>query len=134
MTKKIQFRKYFSLLFSVVNQQLTLREKYPTTELFLVCIFLYSDWIRRFTPYSVRIQEDTDEKKPRIWTLFTQCNHRSFWHFNMIRMTSLNFYFRSKMVQHKSRDCVMYWMLRNTQVCIPFLTWMYIALWSNTSL
>ena len=27
----------------------TLREKYPNTELFLVRIFLYSDWIRRIT-------------------------------------------------------------------------------------
>ena len=30
---------------------------------FLVRIFLYSDWI----------QENTDQKKLRIWTLFTQC-------------------------------------------------------------
>ena len=29
---------------------------------FLVCIFLYSDWV----------QENTDQKKLRIWTLFTQ--------------------------------------------------------------
>ena len=26
------------------------------------------------TPYSVRIQESTDQKKLRIWTLFTLCN------------------------------------------------------------
>ena len=26
------------------------------------------------SPYSVRIQENTDQKKLRIWTLFTQCN------------------------------------------------------------
>ena len=32
-------------------------------EFFLVRIFLYSDWI----------QENTDQKKLRIWTLFTQC-------------------------------------------------------------
>ena len=43
---------------------LTLREKCPNTEFFLVPIFLYS----------VRIQENTDQKKLRIWTLFTQCN------------------------------------------------------------
>ena len=41
----------------------TLREKCPNTEFFLVRIFLYS----------VRIQENTDHKKLRIWTLFTQC-------------------------------------------------------------
>ena len=39
-----------------------LREKSPNTEFFLVRIFLYS----------VRTQENTDKKKPRIWTLFTQ--------------------------------------------------------------
>ena len=40
----------------------TLPEKCPNTEFFLVCIFLYS----------VQIQENTDQKKLRIWTLFTQ--------------------------------------------------------------
>ena len=40
-----------------------LREKCPNTKLFLVRIFLYS----------VRIQGNTDQKKLRIWTLFTQC-------------------------------------------------------------
>ena len=38
--------------------QLSLREKCPNTEFFLVRIFLYSDWIRKFTS---------------IWTLFKQC-------------------------------------------------------------
>ena len=40
----------------------TLLEKYPNTEFFLDLIFLYSD----------RIQENTDQNKVRIWTLFTQ--------------------------------------------------------------
>ena len=40
----------------------SLREKCPNTEFFLVRIFLYS----------VRIQENTNQKKLRIWTLFTQ--------------------------------------------------------------
>ena len=39
-----------------------LREKCPNTEFFLVRILLYS----------VRIQENADQKKLRIWTLFTQ--------------------------------------------------------------
>ena len=38
-------------------------EKCPNMEFFLVRIF----------PYSVRIREHTDQKKLRIWTLFTQC-------------------------------------------------------------
>ena len=43
----------------------SLREMCPNTELFLVRIFLYSDWIRRFTCkslYWVWIQENTDQK------------------------------------------------------------------------
>ena len=43
----------------------TLREKCPKTELFRVRISLYSDWIRdsqNKSPYSVRIQENTDQK------------------------------------------------------------------------
>ena len=38
-------------------------QKCPNTELFLVRIFLYSDWI----------QKNTDQKHLRIWILFTQC-------------------------------------------------------------
>ena len=43
----------------------TLREKCPNTELFLVRIFLYSDWIRDLlckSPYSIRIQENMDQE------------------------------------------------------------------------
>ena len=44
--------------------KLTLREKCPNTGFFLVRIFLYSNWI----------QENTDQKNLRSWTLFVQCN------------------------------------------------------------
>ena len=53
-----------------------LREKYPNTKFFLVRIF------RSKSPYSVQIRENTDQKKLRIWTLFTQwgnCKLR-WWH------------------------------------------------------
>ena len=49
----------------------SLREKWPNMEYFLVRIFLYSDWIGdllRKSPYSVRAQENTDQKILRIWT------------------------------------------------------------------
>ena len=49
---------YHTILLSIQ----TLHEKYPNTEFFLVCIFLCLDWI----------QENTDQKKLRIWTLFKQ--------------------------------------------------------------
>ena len=43
----------------LILQTNRLREKCPNTEFFLVGIFPYSDWI----------QENTDQKKPRICTL-----------------------------------------------------------------
>ena len=57
---------YFQVLF----RGFQLREKSPNTDFFLVCIFLYLDCIQ--SPYSVRIQENTDQERLHIWTLFTQ--------------------------------------------------------------
>ena len=37
-----------------------------------------TDIYGRKSPYSVRIQENTDQKKLRIWTLFTQCTVQTF--------------------------------------------------------
>ena len=52
-----------------VRADLVLREKCPNTEFVLVHIFLHSHWMR--SPYSVRMGENTDQKKLRIWTHFT---------------------------------------------------------------
>ena len=41
--------KFSKSLFHIINIRVTLREKCPNTDLFLVRIFLCSDWIRRFT-------------------------------------------------------------------------------------
>ena len=49
----------------------SLREKCPNTEFFLVRIFPHSGWIRRDS-YSDLTRKNTDQKKLRIWTLFTQ--------------------------------------------------------------
>ena len=51
-----------------------LRKKCPNTEFFLVCIFLYS----------VRIQKNTNQKKLRIWTLFTHLTPTIWYHPNTI--------------------------------------------------
>ena len=48
---------FFPLSLSVAS----LREKCPNTELFLVRILLYLDWIRK-RPCSVQIQGNTDQK------------------------------------------------------------------------
>ena len=55
--KSVQIRSYFWSVFSCI----------PTE---------YRDLLRK-SPYSVGIQENTDRKKLRIWTLFTQCS--SWW-------------------------------------------------------
>ena len=47
---------------------ITLREKCPNTKIFLARIFP----IWSMSPYSVRIRENTDQKKLCIWTLSTQ--------------------------------------------------------------
>ena len=68
-----------------------LYKKCRNMEFFLVHVFLYLDWIflyyysvlfycyhyrilLRITPYSVRIQENTDQKKLHIWAHFPQGN------------------------------------------------------------
>ena len=63
--------------------EIALREKCLNTEFFLVCIFLYlteygdlltksSNTLKQFVGKSQRIQENTDQKKLRILTLFTR--------------------------------------------------------------
>ena len=53
---------------------LTLREKYPNTEFFLVRIFPHSDWIRRDTPYlsvfSPNVGKYGPEKTPYLDTFY----------------------------------------------------------------
>ena len=58
-------------------KDITLREKCPNMEFFLVRIVPHSVWIRRDTNYLSVFspkRENKDQKKLRIWTHFTQCN------------------------------------------------------------
>ena len=69
----IYFKNFNLIFFSLL---VSLRENCPNTEFFLVCIF----------PHLDRIQENTDHKKLRIWTFFTQClchftEKKFFWNF-----------------------------------------------------
>ena len=50
--KSVQIRSFFWSVFSCIRTE-------------------YGD-LRSKSPYSVQMQENTDQKKPRIWTLFTQ--------------------------------------------------------------
>ena len=50
---------------------ISLRKKYPNKEFFLVSVFPHLDWERRDTEYSVRMRENMNQKKLRIWTFFT---------------------------------------------------------------
>ena len=81
---------------------LSLRETCPNTESFVVHIFLYSVRIRSKSPYSVRIQGNTDQKNSvfghfshsvsngnQQWDWFWYClNTRNWLHQKMIRLHS----------------------------------------------
>ena len=54
----------------MIAKLLTLREKCPNTEFFLVCILPHSDYLFVFSPNVGKYGPE----KLRIWTLFTQCN------------------------------------------------------------
>ena len=83
-----------------INEIIDWVKNFPIRSFFLVRIFLYSDWIRRFKcpntelflirifMYSVRIQENTDQKKLRIWTLFTQLYGENTEILNSLRQAS----------------------------------------------
>ena len=64
------------LFYTSPLKSFALGEKCPNTENFwsvFSCIQTeYGDFLRK-SPYSVRIQENTDQKQFVIWTLFTQC-------------------------------------------------------------
>ena len=51
--------------------------------------------IRSICPYSVRMRENTDQKKLRIWTLFTEC---SFWTFIHVSRYSHNHWWYSWLI------------------------------------
>ena len=61
--KSVQIRSFFWSVFSCIRTEYgdLLRKSCIRTE--------YGDLLRK-SPYSVRIQENTDQKKLRIWTLF----------------------------------------------------------------
>ena len=52
------------------NVEHSLHEKCPNTELFLVHIFLYSDWIRRDSPYLSVFSPNTGKYGPEITPYF----------------------------------------------------------------
>ena len=72
----------------------TLRDKCPNAEFFLVFLFRYSTWVC----------ENTDQRKLRIWTLFTQC-HCVIFLFRVLRyfcsLCSCNKFFKKKVYLYK---------------------------------
>ena len=73
------------LIRMIVYLHLLLREMCTNTECFLVHIRNEYEDLQSKSLYSVRIQENMDQKKLRIWTLFTLCV--SFWY--TIRVNTL---------------------------------------------
>ena len=60
--KSVQIRSFFWSVFSCIRTE-------------------YGD-LRCKSPYSVQIQKNTDQKKLRIWTLFTQCAYGNCYTFS----------------------------------------------------
>ena len=67
----IFFLHALSMITSASNNY-PMREKCANTEVFLVRIFPYSDWIWRFTTEILVYSPNTDQKKLLIWEVFTQ--------------------------------------------------------------
>ena len=83
-----KFQIYFAKVLSkpwnktelVALNTITLREKCPNMEFFLVRIFLHSDWIRR-DEVSLRIQSEWGKIRTRKYSVF--------WHFSRSVISSL---------------------------------------------
>ena len=90
-----------------------LREKCANTEFFLVCIFPYLDWIRSKSPYSVWMRENKDQKKPRIWTLFT---------------LYIYYHIEKYISQQWGLNCEVNWFLDIVQLC-KGLDFLFVLIW-----
>ena len=66
-----------------------MREKCPNTELFLACIFLYSDWIRRFTEYISVFSPNTGQYGPEITPDLDTFRWKSWWISCSLRITEI---------------------------------------------
>ena len=96
------FQTFVLLSHAVIHctlKQQILCEKYPNTEISLVRIRIFS--------YSVQIRENTDQKKLRIWTLFTQ------WKFSKFSKTSNNCKLLSSQSSAVTATVSLFWLINN---------------------
>ena len=102
---------YNNNFFTLLLVYHTLREKCPNTELFLVLIFLYSDWIRRFTPKISVVSPKIGKHRPEITpyldtfhavTLFliSDKEHHKFFQCTR-RSTCFTWFFFKKLISNK---------------------------------
>ena len=69
----------FNLLFTLVRDITAFRHCVKSVQIrsfswsVFSCIWTKYGDLNRKSPYSARIQENTEQKKLRIWTIFTQC-------------------------------------------------------------
>ena len=68
------------ILRNLLTRTKSLREKCPNTQFFSVFSWIRTEYGDLFckSPFSVRLEENTDQKKLRIWTFFTQLISISF--------------------------------------------------------
>ena len=76
------FNQFCHLFLPVPSTKLyiTLHEKCPNTEFFLVRIFLYSDWIRRFSPYLLCIYSEYRKIRTRKNWVFGHSSRSVNWY------------------------------------------------------
>ena len=102
----------------------TLREKCHIKRFFwsaLSCIRTEYGDLQGKCPYSVRIEENTDQKKLRIWTLFTECyvNLGLQKHLFLIKSDKCHFFVRSSYVWKLYHNYVASWFVNLLYLFLP---------------
>ena len=129
--KSVQIRSFFFFVFSRIRTECgkILREKCPNTELFLVRIYTYLDWIRRYTEYlsvfSPNVGKYGPEKTPYLDTFQTVRNfleHAFFssWYPSqkfLFMIQEIDFHFRFKKFLHHSKKGFQSWFKENILTC-----------------
>ena len=129
--KSVQIRSFFFFVFSRIRTECgkILREKCPNTELFLVRIYPYLDWIRRYTEYlsvfSPNVGKYGPEKTPYLDTFQTVRNFLehaflSSWYQSqrfLFVIQEIDFHFSFKKFLHHSKKGSQSWFKENILTC-----------------
>ena len=105
-------KKIYPLVFTIVNKG-SLRENCPNTELLLIRIFLYSDWIRRFTVLRLNTEKRGPEITPYLDTFHAVV---TMWTLSLFRRNNQKYLQASKaatLLKSDSNTGIFLWILQN---------------------